>query len=510
MADIRAANFIGGEPSSVGDHTFWAHNPVSNEPLEPVFTEAIAAEIDKAAMIAHRTFDHYRLLPLERRASLLEAIADEIMNLGDTLLNRAELESGLPQPRLVGERSRTVNQLKMFAEVVRQGDWQALSHDEAIPDREPVPKPDLKRVMMPLGPVAVFGASNFPLAFSVAGGDTASALAAGCPVIVKGHPAHPGTSDLTAQAVYAAINKLNLPRGIFSLLQGNSNDAGCALVTHPMVKAVGFTGSLNAGRHLYDLASQRREPIPVFAEMGSTNPMFILPSAIAADKEGLVKGLTASMTLGVGQFCTQPGLIFVVKGDESEGLINDLEASLSKVGEATMLHKGIKCGYENRLRTVNAVDDLYQIYSGNNSDAPTRSGPVLLKTSAETYLTRSELHEEIFGPASIIVVCESTEQWKEIAEGMGGQLTATLHAPESECADHLELIHILERKAGRLIFNGYPTGVEVCASMTHGGPYPATTDSRGTSVGTSAINRFLRPISYQNFPESLLPSAFHG
>ncbi len=360
-------------------------------------------------------------------------------------------------------------------------------------------------MLRPLGPVAVFGASNFPLAFSVAGGDTASALAAGCPVVVKGHPGHPGTSELAGMAIVNAIKKSGVPEGVFSMLQSTGHSAGKSLACHPQIKALAFTGSLAGGRALFDMASNRPEPIPVYAEMGSINPFFLLPSAVAEEREALAEGLAASMTLGVGQFCTAPGLIVLQGSATADDFIKELSARLSTMPEGVMLHRDLKNNFLDSVSKLTEVEGLKQVLPFKSVMGGCNVSPILMSINAQQFAGSPELSEEVFGPAAVVVICNDLEDMLRVAEGLPGQLTATIHGEEQEIKNHLELISILERKAGRLIINDYPTGVEVCRAMHHGGPYPATTDSRSTSVGTEAVMRFLRPVCYQNFPQSILP-----
>ena len=502
--NLSGTHIIGFEEvKSIG--TFTVSNPATGAVLEGEFCNGGDEEVERAVQLADRDFDVFRNMPLDKRANFLETIAEEILALGDALLERTMAETALPQARLQGERGRTKGQLKLFAQVVREGSFVGARIDTAIPDRQPLPKPDVRLMQIALGPAAVFGASNFPLAFSVAGGDTASALAAGCPVIVKGHPAHPGASELVGRAIQSAAKKCNMPEGVFSLVQGNSIEVGQELVKHPLIKAVAFTGSLRGGKTLFDLAAARPEPIPVYAEMGSTNPVFILPSALK--KESVASGLVDSLTLGVGQFCTNPGIVFGLQGETFDKFSNVAADFLKQKPVGTMLHAGIKSAYEAGLDALTRVTGVEVIAGDLKNDGACLGNPVLLKTNAQTYLKNARLEEEVFGPSSLLIACESKEQILEIAKSLTGHLTATIHGTKEELVEYQELITILERKVGRIIFNGFPTGVEVCHSMNHGGPFPATTDSRTTSVGTAAIKRFLRPVCYQNFPQEALPKA---
>ena len=502
--NLSGTHIIGFEKIK-NSSTFTVTNPATGAVLEGEFSNGGAEEVERAAQLAERDFDVLRNMPLNKRAGFLETIADEILALGDALLERTMAETGLPQARLQGERGRTTDQLKLFAQVVREGSFVDARIDTAILDRRPLPKPDVRQMYIALGPTAVFGASNFPLAFSVAGGDTASALAAGCPVIVKGHPAHPGTSELVGRAIQSAAKKSHMPEGVFSLIQGNSLEVGQALVKHPFIKAVAFTGSFKGGKALFDLAAARPEPIPVYAEMGSANPVFILPSALKS--ESVANGLVDSLTLGVGQFCTNPGIVFGLQGETFDRFSIVTADFLKQKPAGTMLHAGIKSAYEAGLDELTGMTGVEVIAGDLKNAGACSASPVLLKTSARTFLKNARLGEEVFGPSSVLIACESKSQILEIAKSLNGHLTATLHGTKEELTEYRELITILERKAGRIIFNGFPTGVEVCHAMNHGGPFPATTDSRTTSVGTAAIKRFLRPVCYQNFPQEALPKA---
>ncbi|MCK4620909.1 MAG: aldehyde dehydrogenase (NADP(+)) [Desulfuromonadales bacterium] len=490
---------------------FRARNPVTSKWLQPLFSEGVATDVASAVVAAERDFDLYRQLPFAKRAEFLTAIADELLASGQELIARAELETGLPRARLEGELGRTVNQLKLFAQFVQQGEFLQLRVTHALPDRQPLARPDIRMTQIPLGPVAVFGASNFPLAFSVAGGDTASALAAGCPVVVKGHPAHPGTSELAGRAISQAVMKSALPAGVFSLLQGSRDELGAALVRHPLIKAVAFTGSLAGGRALFDLAVARPEPIPVFAEMGSVNPVFLLPGALASGGGALAEHYADSVVLGVGQFCTKPGLLLAVQGSMLDVFVQRVEARLLAKQPEPMLHRGIKQNYLHGVHKV-AVSTGVETVVDLKQHEPENclASPALFRTTGGTFLANPELAEEVFGPSAIVVVCSSFEQMLQVAGELRGQLSATVHAIPEEENDCRQLFNLLERKAGRLILNGFPTGVEVCSAMVHGGPYPATTDSRSTSVGSSALYRFLRPLCYQGFTPGLLPEELRG
>jgi len=500
---ITGKNYIGKEASAQGDQILTAYNPTDNSAFSEQFVAATTQEIDQVVAKAHRAFSLYKSISYEKRAQFLETIAEEIVALGDILLERASGESGLPLGRFQGERGRTCNQLKMFAGVLRDGSWLDVNIDTALPDRQPLPKVDLRKMQIPIGPVAVFGASNFPLAFSTAGGDTASALAAGNPVIVKGHEAHLGTNELVCQAILSAVEKCKMPDGVFSMVNGGI-ETGQHLVKHPKVKAVGFTGSLGGGRAIFDLANQRPEPIPVYAEMGSTNPSFLMPEKLAADPVGLGNTFANSVALGVGQFCTSPGLLIGVKSAALDQFINRLSQALAAKDAVTMLTKKIATSYYNHRGALIEQTGVEQL--GDSSNPGTNKGkPLTAKVDGKTFLSNPKLHEEIFGPFTMVVACEDTVEMLAVANSLDGQLTGTLVASENDLANHEEVVDVLSTKVGRILFNGVPTGVEVCHSMQHGGPYPASTDQRTTSVGTAAIARFVRPIAYQSWPDNLLP-----
>jgi NADP-dependent aldehyde dehydrogenase len=494
---LTGKNLIAGEQADAFEGRFTAGGTLTE------FDEATPAQVGAALDAAGHAAREYRHVAADRRAAFLDRIAEEIEHSAD-LLEVAHLETALSPERLAGERARTAGQLRMFANLVREGSWVDARIDRALPDRKPLPRPDLRRMLVPLGPVAVFGASNFPLAFSVAGGDTASALAAGCPVVVKAHPAHPATSELAARAILNAITASGMPAGVFSLIQSTRHTIGEALVQHPGTRAVAFTGSLRAGRALFDAAARRPDPIPVFAEMGSVNPVFLLPGALAERAETIAEGLAQSVTLGVGQFCTNPGLVIGI-GDAAFDRFSHRLAELIRAAAAgTMLYPSICQAYVAAAQRLGSMDGVTTVRSAADT-AELVAHPSMFETDASTFLRHREMGEEIFGPSTLVVRCASRGEMEAVARRLDGQLTATLHGAESELAAAAWLVSILEDKAGRLLVNGFPTGVEVCASMQHGGPYPATTDSRTTSVGTAAITRFARPVAYQNFPPSLLP-----
>ena len=499
---ISGQNLIGYSVSDLGEEEFYAVNPQDGEEIDPLFPIATKEEVNKAVSKATSAFLTYRELTSEQRATFLDTIADEILALGDELLERASLESGLPiAPRLIGERGRTVSQLKMFAALLREGSWADARIDTAMPDRQPLPRVDLRRMLIGLGPVAVFGASNFPMAFSVAGGDTASALAAGCPVVVKAHPAHPGASQLVGEAVVRAAKKTNMPDGVFSMLHGHV-ETGMTLVQHPSIEAVGFTGSFRAGKALFDAASARPRPIPVFAEMGSVNPVFLLPGALAERGQAIADGYAASVTMSVGQFCTNPGLAFGVKSPELDAFIARVSEKISGSPSATMLTPGIADSFRAGCERFGSTANVKISATGTDGNQGT---PAFFTTDAKTFMAEHTLAEEVFGPSSLLVICEDGDELIRVAANLEGQLTGTLQATTEDLKLFGKLKSTLELKVGRLIVNGFPTGVEVGPTMQHGGPYPATTAPSTTSVGTAAIFRFTRPICYQNVPDEFLP-----
>ena len=486
--------------------TFRAVNPASGDALDPEFREASDATVEQAVQAAWQAFDAYRRTTPEARAAFLRAIADQIVNLGDMLISRASAETGLPEARIINERGRTVGQLRLFADMVEEGSWVEARIDTALPDRAPIPRPDIRRMQIPIGPVGVFGASNFPLAFSVAGGDTASGLAAGCPVVFKAHQAHPGTSEMTARALIRAAEQSGMPAGVFTLLQGQGHEVGLTLVRHPLIKAIGFTGSLAGGRALYDAAAQRPEPIPVYAEMGSVNPVFVLPSALRQRTEEIATGLSGSITMGVGQFCTNPGVVVAPRGASLDDFLGQLAARITAVPAAPMLYAGICTGYKQGVKALRANPDVQLVAEGSDPEVAERlARAAVFVTSGGAFREQPELRHEVFGPSSLVVVAEGAEEMLEVASSLEGQLTATILGTAEDLESHAELVSLLEQRVGRLIFNGYPTGVEVSHAMQHGGPYPATTAAATTSVGTAAISRFVRPVAYQNFPEAALP-----
>ncbi|CAM2185160.1 Alpha-ketoglutaric semialdehyde dehydrogenase 2 [Paraburkholderia sacchari] len=484
---------------------FQAIDAASNTPIaQPVFHSAQQGDVEQACELADAAFDTYRTLPADKRAQFLDDCAARIEALGDQLIERAMAESGLPRARLEGERARTANQLRMFATLVRSGDALDVRIEPALPERQP-PRTDLRFWRIGVGPVAVFGASNFPLAFSVAGGDTASALAAGCPVVVKAHPAHPGTSELVGRAIQQAVAAAGLPAGVFSLLFDAGHEVGSALVQHPAIRAVGFTGSRTGGLALVKLAAARTEPIPVYAEMSSVNPNLLLPGALAARGEMLARDFAASATLGCGQFCTNPGLMLGLAGEDFDAFAANAAREFSAAPAGVMLTPGILRAYEQGIGRLVEHPKVTTLARG--AAAPGRAQAALLRVRASDLLADAALGEEVFGPCSMLVECADEAELRAVLRFIEGQLTVTLHADAADGDLVRALLPLIERKAGRLLANGFPTGVEVCDAMVHGGPFPATSDGRSTSVGTAAIERFLRPVCYQNLTDGWLPDA---
>lgn len=504
---LHGRNFIGFALSSEGSQRIQAFDPKAGRQLEDVFHEATEGEIERAASLAEAAFATLRRVEPERIAAFLEAVAREIEALGEALLNQAAMESGLGIDRLTGERGRTANQLRLFAGLVREGSYVEARIDTALPDRKPLPRPDLRRMLIPMGPVAVFGASNFPLAFSVAGGDTASAFAARCPVVVKAHPAHPGTSELVAGAIVRAVKEFGLPEGTFSMVHAAAPEVSLSLVKHPAIRAIGFTGSERAGRAIYNAAAARPVPIPAYVEMGSNNPVFLLSGALEASLETIAQGFFHSMNMGVGQFCTSPGVIAASDSAALGEFAKKLSGLVEKGAAGSMLQPSILKGY---LQNVEHRSQQHGVSTVRSSAArtndKTEATPVLFETDADTWLQNRELSDEIFGPSAVLVRARAKEDLLRIAREWTGTLTATVFGTPEDLAENSELISILQDKAGRILFNGFPTGVEVSPAMHHGGPYPATADPKFTSVGTAAILRFLRPICFQGFPGAALPA----
>jgi alpha-ketoglutaric semialdehyde dehydrogenase len=476
----------------------------TGQPQGTAFTVHGPAEVGALCTAAAEAFDSYRGTNRETRATFLEKIAEEILEIGDHLIEEAMSESGLPRARLEGERGRTMGQLRLFADVVRKGAWQQLRIDPALPDRQPLPRPDIRLRMIPVGPVAVFGASNFPLAFSTAGGDTASALAAGCPVVVKGHPAHPRTGELVASAIARAVAACGLPIGVFGHLVGPSKELGAALVQDPRIAAVGFTGSRGGGLALAKLAQARDVPIPVYAEMSSINPVLLLPEALKARGGALGTAFAGSLTMGAGQFCTNPGLVLAIEGEGLDAFIAAAAEAVSATAAQTMLTSGISTAYASRIAALEKTSGIETVAKGAEGEAAQGSA-ALFRTTAAAFLAEKAMGHEVFGASSIVVVCCDADELRSVLRGLEGQLTATLQMDAADEALAATLLPVLEVKAGRILANGWPTGVEVCHAMVHGGPFPATSDARTTSVGSLAIDRFLRPVSYQNLSVDLLP-----
>ena len=480
-----------------------ALHATTGEKTGPDYYAASDEEIELAVQLAAQAFPIYSKVSGKERAAFLRCIAANIEEIGEGLAQCAMRETALPLARLQMETGRTCNQLRMFADLIDEGSWVDARIDRANPARQPVPKPDVRSLRRPLGPVVVFGASNFPLAFSTAGGDTAAALAAGCPVVVKAHLAHPATAELVGLAVQKAAQECQMPEGVFSLLYGPGNDIGEMLVQHPLIKAVGFTGSRQGGLALMRLAQRREEPIPFYGEMSSVNPIFILPGAMKERREQIATGLHASVTLGAGQFCTNPGLVFVANDTDAEAFAGKLGELLAASPDFTMLTQGIGEAYEKGISVrASRAQSLVRCDVATGSTAGTRAA--LFQTNAESFLTSPDLSEEIFGPTTLIVTHSSRDELLQIAASLEGQLTATLHGTEEDLKEFSDLVAVLEQKAGRLLFNGFPTGVEVGHAMVHGGPFPATSDGRSTSVGTRAIFRFTRLVCYQDFPDAAL------
>jgi 2,5-dioxopentanoate dehydrogenase len=493
MTDLQGTSIIGFQRGAVGGETLHGFNPATGENISPVYHSASLDEIDQAARLAHEAFATFSRTTGAERGRFLRRIAENIEALGDELIARVNAETALPEPRLRTETARTCNQLRLFAALVEEGSWVDARIDHGDPDRKPLPKPDVRSMWRPLGPVVVFGASNFPLAFSVAGGDTVSALAAGNPVVVKAHPAHPGTSELVAYALSQAVKSCELHEGVFSLLYDAGNEVATALVNHPLIKAGGFTGSRAGGRALFHIASSRPEPIPFYAEMSSVNPVFILPGALRERSDQLAAGLNGSVTLGAGQFCTNPGLVLLADNNDSDAFMNKLGELMNGTAEQTMLTPAIRANYQKGVSA-----------RASHAAVQTCGAGALFKTTAADFLAHPELAEELFGPSTLVVLY--TDQLVELVQALEGQLTATIHGTEEDLQTHHDLIRLLETKVGRLVFNGFPTGVEVGHAMVHGGPYPATSDGRYTSVGTRAIYRFARQVCFQDFPNSAMPA----
>ncbi|MGN6416303.1 MAG: aldehyde dehydrogenase (NADP(+)) [Pseudobacter sp.] len=504
---IKGEQIIGFGYSARGKETFYSFDPAEQRNTEYLFHKATPEEINLAADRAAAAFQVYRKMDGAEKAVFLSALAEAIANSGEELIKVCCRETGLPPARIEGERMRTVNQIKMFATLLREGSWVNARIDTGDPDRTPLPKPDIRSLHIPLGPVVVFGASNFPLAFSVAGGDTISAFAAGCTVVVKAHPAHPATSAIVGELIQTAAKSTGMPDGIFSLLFDDGIESGIQLVKHPLIKAVGFTGSFKAGKALFDIAAGRPEPIPVYAEMGSTNPVFILPGAARERAAEIAAAYAASVTVGVGQFCTNPGLMIHQK--QEDDLLQLLRSAFERTSGGVMLTPRILNSYNAGVQHHLATGGVEQLavsatISGNSAN---QAVPVLMNTSSQVLKNNPALTEEVFGPTGIVVSASSKNEMLNIARDLAGHITATVHGTVEELIEYKELLDLLEQKAGRVVINGFPTGVEVGNAMVHGGPWPSTTDSKTTSVGTAAIYRFTRPVCYQNLPQQLLPPA---
>ncbi|SED73651.1 NADP-dependent aldehyde dehydrogenase [Pseudomonas frederiksbergensis] len=504
MTRILGHNYIGGQRSAAGQHKLQSVDASTGEALPYDFSQATPEEVDAAAKTAAAAYPAYRSLSAERRAQFLDAVADELDALGDDFVALVCRETALPAARIQGERGRTSGQMRLFAKVLRRGDFYGARIDQALPERQPLPRPDLRQYRIGLGPVAVFGASNFPLAFSTAGGDTASALAAGCPVVFKAHSGHMATAEQVADAIIRAAEKTGMPAGVFNMIYGGG--VGEALVKHPAILAVGFTGSLKGGRALCDMAAARAQPIPVFAEMSSINPVIVLPQALHVRAESVARDLTASVVQGCGQFCTNPGLVIGIRSPQFTTFVQQVAGLIGDQPAQTMLNAGTLSSYGKGLQKLLAHPGIEHL--AGSAQQGNQAQPQLFKADVSLLVNGDEvLQEEVFGPTTVFVEVADQAQLSAALNGLRGQLTATIIGEPADFEQFAELTPLLEQKVGRILLNGYPTGVEVCDSMVHGGPYPATSDARGTSVGTLAIDRFLRPVCFQNYPDSLLPEA---
>lgn len=501
--ELFATSLIAGEFCGSTELGFTAFNVTTNQAMNTVFTEASSADVEQAITRAHQAFESYSSLPSNQRATFLRSIGEQILALGDSLVKVASAETGLPDARIIGERGRTINQLNMFAELLETQEYQSVI-EQAEPNREPLPKPDLRLGYVPLGVVAVFGASNFPLAFSTAGGDTASALAAGCPVVMKAHVAHPGTSELVAQAILAAIKQCGLDLGVFSLIQGKNYQLSEQIVSHPLVKAVGFTGSERVGMILQQHINNRPEPIPFYGELGSVNPQFLLPNKIKNEAAELAETLVASTMMGQGQFCTSPGVWLAVDNQDYATFVEAATKAMQQQQAGVMLTPSIRDCYQQTVANWQAIAGVTLLAEAGAGESYQCRGAIF-ETDLTTYLANDELQQEVFGACALIVKCQDISQMLQFVSVMKGNLTATLFADDTDLTEAKLLANQLVHKVGRLIYNQVPTGVEVCHAMNHGGPFPASTDIRSTSVGSKAIERFRRPICYQNMPQALLP-----
>ena len=503
---ITGKNYIGNLLSSIGNITFKTFNPQTNTENNVLFSEASDVEIQQAVELATEAFKTFKSVSGAKKSEFLNEIANEIEALGDELIKTYCSETGLPEGRAIGERGRTIFQLRSFANLVNEGSWVEATIDTSDVNRQPIPKVDIRKMLIPLGPVVVFGASNFPLAYSTAGGDTAAAFAAGCPVIVKSHPMHAGTGELVASAIIKATKKTGMPNGVFSNLNSSGIEVGVTLVKHHQVKAVGFTGSISGGRALYNLAAQRTEPIPVFAEMGSVNPVILLPDAAKSKGIEWAKTYAGSITMGSGQFCTNPGLILGVKGKDLTNFIQVLSEEIIKIEPTCMLHPNIIGAFESNKLKMLAQKGLQTTATFEKAVSKNYGRQAITTVEGATFLANTNLHQEVFGPFSMVVQCENAQQLEDIISNLEGQLTGTVLAENGELENYKNIVSTLQNRVGRIIFNGVPTGVEVCAAMVHGGPYPASTDSRFTAVGIYSIKRWVRPFSFQNWPNELLPN----
>lgn len=504
-SQITGEHLLAGKRGAAGQRTFAAQHAANGSALAPLFRDATDDEIDRCLAEADDAFDALQCASVDQIATLLRRIADGIEEAGETLLQRAHEETALPPGRLVSERGRTVNQTRMFAKLVEEGSWTLARIDHADPHRQPLPKPDVRTMLVGIGPVVVFGASNFPLAISVAGTDTISAFAARCPVVVKAHPGHPGTCEILGQIIARAVNDARLPPGCFSLVQGIGHEVGIELVRHPLTAAVAFTGSLRGGRALFDAATSRPNPIPFYGELGSANPVFLLPGAAEQRSEAIAEAYIQSVTLGVGQFCTNPGIVLAVGGSGFDRFVGAAAKAVGSAPCAAMLHEGIHAAYNAGVARLVATPGVQTVAVATQGAAARHAACSIFRAPVGLVEDRPEVLEEVFGPASLVLECRSTDEMLEFAKGLEGQLTATLHGTEDDLLRHAPLVRVLQRKAGRLVFNGFPTGIEVCAAMHHGGPYPAATHSGYTSIGHASIYRFVRPVCFQNFPDPALP-----
>jgi len=501
--ELEGVHLIGNTRIRSGYNKYYAHNPKNDKEIGPAYANATEKDVNRAVMLAKQSFQSFKKKSEFERASFLRTIGKEINHLGNELINYCHEETALPIKRLEGERARTVAQINMFADLIEEGSWKGSRIDTIKKEEGASSEIDIRYYHIPLGPVGIFGSSNFPLAFSVAGGDTISALAAGCPVVFKAHFAHPGTSEMVGKAILQAAVKTNMPEGVFSMLHGYSNKVGMAIVTHPYIKAIGFTGSFLGGKSIFDAAVNREEPIPVYAEMGSINPVFFLPGILKEKSLELAQGYVNSITLGNGQFCTNPGISFLFESSESDLFIDKTRELLNKISHGTMLTKNIQKNYNQAIANFSALKNVKHLT--NNHENIIGAKPHLFLTNIKTYLDNQKLSMEVFGPSSLIVQVKKKTELMEAIKKFKGFLSISIHGTKEDFSEFKEIFSYLEDKAGRLIINGFPTGVEVCSSMNHGGPFPATTDVHATSVGTAAIMRFVRPIALQNFPDKLLP-----